>query len=261
MIPRTDFGDKELPLVAGFLRGYRAWVIGAVLLRSTSMVDNFWTVGRNTAFCGTLDDIKNSRLYCGCTLCVEGRKHDLEKLSEHLTPSTNCPLCDQCGFYAMHTPAMYMEAANRYFSQSGRTLIFGSIKATGRVVIGKKGFRAQYAEIESLSDFHGEPPRRKHYARTYDVPWIEGGAEALLERFPVIPVDGVDYNTLKADPYFDCGVGVIPSGSPLITGLASWPWMTQSHRYHLGAMPPDPGGSPVPKLAPEDSDNPEMPQP
>lgn len=80
-----------------------------------------------------------------------------------------------CGFYARHTP----------FSPSFYTAIAGVIKASGRVILGTAGFRAQYAEIEALyfPPGWGTPTMLDQY----NVP-IYRDFDAMVQDFPPISV-------------------------------------------------------------------------
>lgn len=59
----------------------------------------------------------------------------------------------------------------------------GSIKASGRILLGTKGFRAEKAEVEAL---WGRGTKR--LAEFYGVPWLPNKAE-FLEAFPPPNVD------------------------------------------------------------------------
>jgi hypothetical protein len=92
--------------------------------------------------------------------------------------------------------------------------IYGSIKATGTVIIGTKGFRAQYAEIEALAGPDAEP-----YAKYYDVPWFPEGIESLARAFPATTVEGIDEPVAVADFGYAYTIA-LRDFSTLITGLA-----------------------------------------
>jgi hypothetical protein len=147
----------------------------------------------------------------------------LERLEAHGVPSSDCPECNQCGFYALHTVGMFGDIVHRYIPQPRpANLVFGTIKATGRVIIGEFGFRAQYAEIEALAGDHAKP-----FAETYNVPWIPGGPQELAEAFPPTRVEGVDYDHQSREDVFD----VLKVSSNVWPGPAITAWGTATVTY------------------------------
>lgn len=149
--------------VAGFMRGYRVWSkpqqIMAPVLGSVAHA-YVWLQGRNLAECMQLQEPGGT---C-CANCAEGWRIRLELLRGHKVPSINGP-CTECGFYAIFDPDSAINYGGRYlYPRGGQT--YGSIKATGNVVIGERGFRAQIAEIEALA---GDTAQAA--AEYYGVPW------------------------------------------------------------------------------------------
>lgn len=174
--------------VAGFMRGYRVWSkpqqFMAPLLASVAHA-YVWLYGRNLAECMQLQEPGGT---C-CASCIEGRRIRLELLKGHKVPSINGP-CTECGFYAIFDPDSAMNYGGRYlFPRGGQT--YGSIKATGNVVVGERGFRAQIAEIEALA---GETAQAA--AEYYGVPWYSS-LDGLAVDFP--PQDPGDFGDSKGD--------------------------------------------------------------
>jgi hypothetical protein len=166
---RTAYGS-EVQTVPGTLRGYRAWRIerdwrflglhntGLTALSHRGFV---WSSGEPVqaqcspflhCFCGEGE---------GCFSCAKTKHHD--------APVANC----SCGYYATYDPEHYKENTGL-----GHYYIHGCIKAYGRVSLGSRGFRAQYAEVEAV---WGRFARAA--ARRYGVPWFRS-QERMLEHFP-----------------------------------------------------------------------------
>jgi hypothetical protein len=114
-----DYTGPEHLLVPGTLRGYRAWIVGGGKLRS--IIDREpWLVSGNTAMC---------------------RRGIMPRITSlHDAPDSRCT----CGFYAKHR----LEGVERDYDPSIFT--YGSIRASGKVILGTEGFRAQHADIEAL---------------------------------------------------------------------------------------------------------------
>src|SRR6188474_3982377 len=116
-----EYTGPEHLLVPGTLRGYRAWRLDGGYLRS--VVDaGAWQETGNTADCGRFDS----------RLIIIGP----EVLGYHRAPDRHCT----CGFYAKHHLS---EVEGEFY---GSQFVHGSIKAYGKVILGTKGFRAQYAD-------------------------------------------------------------------------------------------------------------------
>jgi hypothetical protein len=248
MLSGGDFSGEERPLVAGFMHGFRAWrpapvpfgsrpVREGAKLRSSNAF-YVWTQGRNTAACNSIDNMRHDltqwdRIYqknCQCGGCPSydeqlARALDqFSRLLAHQIPS-NGPDCKACGFYALHNLRQFREAVAGHMYIGPAATIYGSIKATGTVIIGTKGFRAQYAEIEALAGPNAEP-----YAKYYDVPWFPEGLDSLARAFPATTVEGVDEPVAVADFGYYSYATDLPGFSPPVTGPTSDPGPTEPDR-------------------------------
>lgn len=197
MTTTEPFSSKDSRLfVAGFARGYRAWSVLPALdlsLRSLSYVYS-WLPGRNLAQCMNVEtyrqmatpDARGNWNCCGS--CAEGARERLALLEGHRIPSVNFGPCNTCGFYAIHYPDFM--GLDKYLIQG--SVVYGSIKATGNVVIGERGFRSQIAEVEALAG-----PGAKASAAHYNVPWyptldelsVEYPPQAAIVAAPTKPLD------------------------------------------------------------------------
>jgi hypothetical protein len=219
------------------MRGYRAWrtapvPFGSLPVREgeklrSSNASYVWRQGRNTAACDSIENmrydlaqwnrISQNNCHCGgCGSYDEQLARALDQFSRllaHQIPSSG-PDCKTCGFYALHNLRRFREAVAGHMYIGTDAIVYGSIKATGTVVIGTKGFRAQYAEIEALAGPDAGP-----YAEHYDVPWFPEGLESLARAFPATAVEGID------EPVAGEGFGyysytiTLPGFSPPIIGL------------------------------------------
>lgn len=152
----SEYGDVEQTMVPGTLRGYREWVP----TRNGLQAINFpfiWKPGVNTAQCAGFGGGRGLH-----ALGLEG----LEGLV-HEAPVRDCT----CGFYAKHIPLHPSET------------IAGVIKASGRVILGTTGFRAQYTEIEALYSRWDASTMLDRY----NVP-IYRDFDAMVRDFPPISV-------------------------------------------------------------------------
>jgi hypothetical protein len=166
----SDYGDRdgEREVVPGVLRGYRAWRWDEGSLAACNWGTR-WTSGRNEAVC-----YKTSA--CPCDSCKAGLV--IQQANPHLVvPEAECA----CGIYAKHLPGNY----------DYRGLVIGVIKAYGKVILGTKGFRAQYAEIEALAIRYDQlSSGYSDLVETltqYQVPIFVTEYE-MVEKFPPIPV-------------------------------------------------------------------------
>lgn len=160
-----QYGDERSSLYPGTLRGYRVWelskgpIMRRPILKPIVIRGRAWRPQLNRAKCKIGWTDKLSRYGMGL--------HSFD------------PKCT-CGLYAVHDPldAPYV---------SGLKLgIFGSIKASGVVVIGGRGFRAEKAQIEALCclSFLGEHNEQaERVARRYAVPLYSNPRE-LIDNFP-----------------------------------------------------------------------------
>lgn len=199
----VDFGQNRRPFIAGFMRGYRAWKMDhrQEILRPVSHPREYWIPGRNVAQCLTLKTLHEqlgevglaelratthasivSLCNCGASGCNEVfLKGRLESLERHQVPSINEDPCNYCGFYGLHSPDFddprvkaYVPAVHMF-----NDIVYGTMKATGIIVVGEKGFRAQIGEVEALAG----GVRSEIYAKKYGVPNF-GTLEELVKEFP-----------------------------------------------------------------------------
>jgi len=127
-------GDAERrDLVAGTLRGYRSWRLvprgvqlepGVLPLASMTRPQITWP----------------RRLSASCTSAMFGPMGQTRPPVEprHEAPDRDC----HCGIYAWYSPA-----DARTFSAE----VFGVIRASGLVMLGTSGFRAEHAEITAVA--------------------------------------------------------------------------------------------------------------
>lgn len=192
------YGRGDGQLVPGTLRGYRAWYIEGLGdgLRSTSH-PYVYMPGVQTASCASLSHSSIrprpvSLLTSFQDLAIKAHGHPRDPKA----PQRAC----HCGFYALykfHWPsiAAHVSGGGRFplthVEQDGtigpwRTthVAVGSIKASGRIILGTLGFRAERVEIEALVGGQA----RTVAEDTYHVPWFPTMAQ-LLEEFPPSNVD------------------------------------------------------------------------
>ena len=159
------FRGAETELVPGTLRGYRAWALmpGRLLSLSNSYI---WKPGANAACC-----------------LLAGMPAFRPCLS---SPGPKC----SCGLYGHYSPTeslWYMY--NDWTWQPGpyppssilnviHPKVWGSIAVHGRVILGEKGLRAEYATVEAIA-LEGSPPSRV----PYEMPLFANVGE-LIEAFP-----------------------------------------------------------------------------
>ncbi|HEY6021586.1 MAG TPA: hypothetical protein VIY48_17485 [Candidatus Paceibacterota bacterium] len=122
----------------GTLRGYRTWILDPYgyehsYLRAMGASGYGWEEGINEASCiyGTIDSFKK------------------QDYVEHKTPNSSC----SCGFYATHTPELAIDDPICWNPMT----VFGVVEATGKILVGKSGFRAEKARIVALSKWLTAP--------------------------------------------------------------------------------------------------------
>ena len=127
-----DYTGPEHLMVPGTLRGYRAWIVEGGELRSIIGREP-WLMSGNTATC------RRGMMRNGW---VTGRlPGEMPRITSlHDAPDSRCT----CGFYAKHR----LEGVERDYNPSIFT--YGSIRVSGKVILGTEGFRAQHADIEAL---------------------------------------------------------------------------------------------------------------
>lgn len=177
----TDGHELPVPMVPGFLRGYRAW-----LPRIYSIADGGGPFLESTTFRGNVLRPGVNQSACLVSLCAE---------TAELAHPSPAQFCD-CGYYAVFSSVLE-EVAMAVAESSGihsHHLIFGSVKATGRVFFGEKGFRAERIEVEALAappmtgglsflSFSEVQRNCRSYAPTYNVPFFNS-FEELARVFP-----------------------------------------------------------------------------
>lgn len=180
-------GDRLL--VPGVLRGYRAWRYDSMANTLSPLHYNLgpWTVpGTTVAAC---PDDPAVALGCDCDDCTEEHTDihngDFEKNHAPFEPCT-------CGIYAAYKPGTFGFTLPRRwerFIDVPRRIVHGSILASGKVLLGETGFRAQKAEIEGLYGWQA-----KRAAKRLGLPWIRS-KERYLKKYPP---DGLMY--LEREP-------------------------------------------------------------
>jgi hypothetical protein len=124
-------------LVPGALRGYRTWETMARHPDSQSAIGLYALTGpawevETEAFCRKLDVV------CNCKPCTENA---LQR-QDHPSPDGRCT----CGIYGYYSPEFITH--NEFPIIVG---FFGVIEASGKVLLGTKGFRAQRARIVAVA--------------------------------------------------------------------------------------------------------------
>jgi hypothetical protein len=204
---RSTVEGKVLETFPGFLRGYRTWNIRRTGALAAVWAAYTYTQGVNEATCGPSAT--------GILSLATMRHEDV--------PRWGC----SCGFYAAYKTVPYEYIGNP---------IWGSIKATGRILVGTRGFRAQKVEVEALCVNPGARytlvEDAKRTGDHYGVP-VFHDLDAMLAEFPphdlqgILPdipqsqwtqilgfrtIDGTLYSVLK-DPYEAGGVLLGNDGS------------------------------------------------
>lgn len=199
---KNHFWGEGKSFVAGFLRGFRMWRMGDAELNSTAYPNFTWKVGPNVAICQnklTIDsDAAWSVLPCECIACIGGaspanvhqrREETRAAFKNHKAPSRD-QVCNSCGFYAYHMPERLLTERAYTPLRVSDLHIFGSIKATGSIVMGTLGFRAERVEVEAL--YGGGILSGPKIAERYGVPWFESPQE-LVEKFPFTRMQDFEY--------------------------------------------------------------------
>lgn len=146
--------DGESLLVPSELRGYRCWRLTA----DDDYADNLQLYPIYADLSPAW--LAKKRSVAGCDRSLRGT-------IDHFgaPPSRAC----DCGFYATYLPRLYAGHLPRVWESYGgkrRAFIHGSILASGRTILGTKGFRTQYARVEALFGW-----RARRIAEYYGVPW------------------------------------------------------------------------------------------
>ena len=153
---KTDFTGQPKELVPGSIRGYRFW-----RRTSASAVVSSWDpeakklayrkVNNATGVCSVSQaapwDIGSpfSGAYCVYH-------------AEHKAPEASC----QCGIYAWYSPELidgsYLPAGNQKDARTPEEVaakiypsyVFGAIESWGRIILGTKGYRAEFSRIVGI---------------------------------------------------------------------------------------------------------------
>ena len=163
-----DYAGTESTLVPGRLRGYRLWGLQdkEPLLHSTNTT-HCWQRGDNEAMC-----------------CYYN----------HPDAPAPISMC-HCGFYAKHDHTYFDDIAGWI---EDTTYVAGVIEAWGKILLGDKGFRAQYARIVAITPYTNLSLKNRHriknIASSYGVEYQER-IEYLAERYPKSDISDLLPNT------------------------------------------------------------------
>jgi hypothetical protein len=132
------------PALAGYARQFHS--PGAIDARLSGANNGIWSTGKNEAQCTSAQTMIPS-----WEDLFAGRKPLVHEPPEY---RVSCG----CGFWAYFDKELDvtnviggMAGPNPYFTSATAMIpIFGVVKGTGRVIIGEKGFRSQYAQIIGL---------------------------------------------------------------------------------------------------------------
>lgn len=184
----NDYGNADSPVFVGELRGYRTWQLGPEYSFSVHFGENLFHLSNVRAVkASVLMSVFSSTIW-GNTLvanCEGGKRvtrdpsgfYVQEDFSHQETASPH-PECT-CGIYAFYKASR----ASNYFG-----IIGGAVAASGTIVPGTKGFRAERARIEALTVLRNrfrEPELLEETLRSkyHGVP-IFSNWESLVKEFP-----------------------------------------------------------------------------
>lgn len=176
-------GAGERLLVPGMLRGFRAWRYDSSENTLSPLHYNMgpWTVpGTTIAAC------PNDPMWltgCDCDDCFDDDDNEAHgsDFAANPAPVESCT----CGIYAAYKPGTFAFTLPRRwerFMEVPRTIVYGSILASGKVLLGETGFRAQKAEIEGLYGL-----RARWAARRLGLPWFSSEKKYVKKH----PADGL----------------------------------------------------------------------
>lgn len=175
-------------MVPGALRGYRTWhFVNHFEVTATVLTD------------GTLRAIEESRAVLGLRgsygqFWESSRLAASCRLADHSAPNIDC----KCGIYAYYRPSA--------IAIGGPQAIVGVVEATGRVLMGERGFRAEHARIlaiaptTELSEWTWTTASMELIAAKYPDVAVLPSLTALVAEFP--PDDVTEL------------VGEVPDGPP-----------------------------------------------
>lgn len=164
-----DLFAGESSLVPGTLRGYRTW-LGITphtgRLQSTGLSWHAWGPAPYAGASHTAE--------CYAGWGWGGN----EPCTDHEAPAAECT----CGLYAWYDPA------DRRIPLTGCSgPVFGVVQATGRVILGTHGFRAQRMEVLAVTS---EDEATRTQLRRYGYP-VHDSAEAMFAAYPPENVSGL----------------------------------------------------------------------
>lgn len=151
MTSLQDMFHGQTVVPGASLRGYRSWGIdivdGSFVLASTA-VQYVWRPGELLAECAQ----SNSQTFqrtdvgvrgCDCSMCTQLRSAGgWPARAEYLRDVHPAPVADcKCGFYGWYRPD-----DTRIIPSTIR----GSVRASGRIIMGSHGFRAERVKLEAL---------------------------------------------------------------------------------------------------------------
>jgi hypothetical protein len=169
----SEFGDVDAKdLVPGTLRGYRAWTMNRYSgkLRSVSMAYTWDPGSHRPAAC----------YYHAQSVVISLAEEVPIWKPAHPAPAARC----SCGYYATYD-LHNLYAFRSWHQMNISSIVIGTVKAYGSVVLGTIGFRAEYMEIEALAR-SGSLVAEK--AAAYGVPTVPS-FEALVDQYPPSNVD------------------------------------------------------------------------
>jgi hypothetical protein len=193
-------GDTGRALVPGSLRGYRTW---RVLSRRAALPEGALPLGSVTrpvvwpptleAQCTPPDFEQNSGV---ASTAVAG---------SHRSPARRC----DCGIYAWYDPRDTAMLPAR---------VFGAVEATGLVLMGDRGFRAERARIRAVVT------RNRRLAAACEAAGIRVYRRrgALLRDFPADDVAGLLSASSKPESRADAGSGQALDRFDAIVCAAVW---------------------------------------
>jgi hypothetical protein len=176
--------EGEVAVVPGTLRGYRFWRFDNQSLELFPMHINLgpWVRGTNLAFCASDDSLADDVPGVDAAGSPMHHQWDWEKFP---APQADC----SCGIYATYDPKVYRTHRPRFWLDYGpdspSRIVHGSIKASGRMLLGARGFRAARAEVEALWGW-----RARVAANIYDVPWFRT-KRSFLKAYPPHNLSGL----------------------------------------------------------------------
>lgn len=123
-------GDSGKPLVPGSLRGYRTW-------RPASRLENVPDGMLPMTSVTRRDVLWTPTMTAACTPDVGPTTRRPAPDGSHAAPSTGC----KCGIYAWYAPDD---------TALMRARVFGAVEASGLVLMGDRGFRAERARVTAI---------------------------------------------------------------------------------------------------------------